>query len=72
MWGAVIGAAIFVIAQNYLREIMGGASTAVGEVPVLTAILDPDRWLLWLGLLFIVSVYSFPTGIVGRFRGTRS
>jgi branched-chain amino acid transport system permease protein len=27
---------------------------------------------LWLGLLFIFSVYFFPTGIVGRLRaGTR-
>ena len=29
----------------------------------------PDRWLLWLGLLFIASVYFFPTGIVGKLRG---
>ena len=28
----------------------------------------PDRWLLWLGVLFVLSVYYFPTGIVGRLR----
>ena len=28
----------------------------------------PDRWLLWLGLLFVLCVYHFPTGIVGRLR----
>ena len=28
----------------------------------------PDRWLLWLGVLFILCVYYFPTGIVGRLR----
>ena len=32
------------------------------------ALLLPDRWLLWLGLLFILCVYFFPTGIVGRLR----
>ncbi|CUT16214.1 ABC transporter permease protein [Bradyrhizobium sp.] len=26
------------------------------------------NWLLWLGLLFIASVYFFPTGVVGRLR----
>jgi branched-chain amino acid transport system permease protein len=31
-------------------------------------LLHPDRWLLWLGLLFIASVYFFPTGVVGRLR----
>ena len=25
-------------------------------------------WLLWLGLLFVLSVYYFPTGVVGRLR----
>jgi len=31
-------------------------------------LLSPDRWLLWLGLLFVLSVYHFPTGVVGRLR----
>jgi branched-chain amino acid transport system permease protein len=35
-------------------------------------VVHPDRWLLWLGLLFIVSVYRFPAGIVGKLRGGRS
>jgi hypothetical protein len=36
--------------------------------PWLSALLSPDRWLLWLGLLFVLSVYHFPTGVVGRLR----
>lgn len=71
MWGAILGATIFVLAQNYLRDVMGSASALTAGIPFLTDILHPDRWLFWLGLLFIVSVYSFPTGIVGRLRGTR-
>ena len=35
---------------------------------VLAAVLTPDRWLLWLGVLFVLSVYHFPTGVVGRLR----
>ena len=42
-----------------------GASSGV---PVLAALLSPDRWLLWLGVLFVLSVYYFPTGVVGRLR----
>lgn len=68
MYGAVIGAALLVIAQNYLQELMGAASAAVEGMPLLPDLLDADRWLLWLGILFILSVYFFPTGVVGRLR----
>jgi branched-chain amino acid transport system permease protein len=71
MYGAIIGAAIFILAQNYLQALMGAASkaTAGAGIPVLPDLLHPDRWLLWLGLLFIASVYFFPTGVVGKLRG---
>ena len=72
IYGAIIGAAIFTLAQNYLQALMGAASTAAADagLPLLPGLLHPDRWLLWLGLLFIASVYFFPTGVVGRLRGT--
>ncbi len=69
MWGAILGASIFVLAQNYLRDVMATASAATADIPFASDLLHPDRWLFWLGLLFILSVYFFPTGIVGRFRG---
>jgi branched-chain amino acid transport system permease protein len=37
-------------------------------VPVASAVFTPDRWLLWLGVLFVLSVYHFPSGVVGRLR----
>jgi branched-chain amino acid transport system permease protein len=40
----------------------------VQGVPFLAQIVSPDRWLLWLGILFVLSVYYFPTGVVGRLR----
>ncbi len=69
MYGAIIGAAIFILAENYLQSLMGAASKATAGIPVLPDLLHPDRWLLWLGLLFIASVYFFPTGVVGKLRG---
>jgi branched-chain amino acid transport system permease protein len=71
MYGAVIGATIFILAQNYLQTLMGAASKALEGVPLLPAMLHPDRWLLWLGVLFVLSVYFFPVGIVGRLRGRK-
>ena len=68
MYGAAVGAALFVVAQNYLQDLMKLASGATQGVPLVPALLHPDRWLLWLGVLFIVCVYYFPTGIVGRLR----
>jgi branched-chain amino acid transport system permease protein len=70
MYGAIIGATIFILAQNYLQTLMGAASHAAADagIPLLPNLLHPDRWLLWLGLLFIASVYFFPAGIVGRLR----
>ncbi len=68
MYGSVIGAALFVLAQSYLQVLMDAASKALAGVPVLPDLVHPDRWLLWLGALFVISVYAFPGGIVGRLR----
>jgi branched-chain amino acid transport system permease protein len=68
VYGAVIGSALFILMQNYLQVLMKEASTALVSVPLLSNLFHPDRWLLWLGVLFVLSVYFFPTGIVGRLR----
>src|SRR4029453_3046997 len=51
MYGAVLGSALFLIAQNYLQELLKLAAGAVSGVPVASLLLSPDRWLLWLGVL---------------------
>jgi branched-chain amino acid transport system permease protein len=68
MYGAAIGAALFLVAQSYLQDLLRMASESASAVPWLAALLSPDRWLLWLGVLFVLSVYYFPTGVVGRLR----
>jgi branched-chain amino acid transport system permease protein len=47
------------------------ASGAFAGIPLLANLFHPDRWLLWLGLAFILCVYLFPTGIVGSLRSRR-
>jgi branched-chain amino acid transport system permease protein len=68
IYGAAVGAGLFIVAQSYLQDLLRIGSDAVSGLPWLAALLSPDRWLLWLGLLFVLSVYYFPTGIVGRLR----
>lgn len=65
MWGAVIGAVLMVLAQYYLRDLMGAAAEATANIPILPILLNPDRWLFWLGIIFILLVYFFPKGIAG-------
>ncbi len=68
MYGALIGATAFLLAQSYLQDLMAVAAAATQALPPLSALLSPERWLLWLGVLFILSVYFFPAGIVGKLR----
>ena len=68
LYGAVMGAVLFVLAQNYLQDLLALGTTAMQGIPVLSQFVSPDRWLLWLGVLFVLSVYHFPTGVVGRLR----
>jgi len=73
LYGAVIGAALFVVAENYLQALIGSLSqvAAAEGLPLLAQLLHPDRWLLWLGLLFILAVYFAPDGIVGKLRASQ-
>ena len=71
IYGAAVGASLFVVAQSYLQDLLQVASNATAGWPFLSALLSPDRWLLWLGLLFVLSVYYFPSGVVGRLRAMR-
>ena len=72
MYGAVIGAVLLVFAQNYLQDLLAVANKALAGLPFLANFFHPDRWLLWLGVAFILCVYFFPSGIVGSLRNRRS
>jgi branched-chain amino acid transport system permease protein len=70
LYGSIAGAALFVVAQNYLQALMGKLSAGAADLglPLLPGLFHPDRWLLWLGVMFILAVYFAPTGIVGKLR----
>jgi branched-chain amino acid transport system permease protein len=70
LYGAIIGATLFVLAESYLRDLIGALSTAAADahLPLAPALFHPDRWLLWLGLAFVLAVYFAPAGIVGALK----
>jgi branched-chain amino acid transport system permease protein len=68
MFGSIIGTALFLLAQSYLQDLLRTVSELLAAIPIAAALFSPDRWLLWLGVLFVLSVYFFPTGIIGRLR----
>ena len=65
MVGAVIGVVVMSLAQFYLKDLMEIGAHATADIPLLPDLLNPERWLLWLGVLFILLVYFFPSGIAG-------
>jgi branched-chain amino acid transport system permease protein len=71
LYGAVVGALVVVVAEYYLQNLLGAVNGALSGVPPLAALFHPDRWLLWLGLLFVLIVTFFPQGVVGRLRQSR-
>jgi branched-chain amino acid transport system permease protein len=68
LYGPALGAAVIVLAQYYLQPGLQALSDASSAFPVFPALFHPDRWLLWLGTLFVLIVYFFPAGIVGSLR----
>lgn len=68
LYGAVIGATLMTVAESYLQTVLSGLGKLGAGTPFVSTLLSADRWLLWLGILFILSVYFFPTGIVGKLR----
>ena len=68
LYGAVIGAVVFILAQNYLQDVLSAIGDQVAVGGFLGKLIAPEHWLLWFGLLFVVSVYFFPSGIVGQLR----
>jgi branched-chain amino acid transport system permease protein len=71
LYGAIIGAIVVVLAEYYLQNALGAISGSIAGMPVMSALFHPDRWLLWLGIIFVLIVTFLPQGIVGRLRRHR-
>lgn len=68
LYGAIVGSALFILAQNYLQNLLEWVGQYTAGIPVVENLLGPNHWLLWFGVLFVLSVYFFPAGLVGQLR----
>ena len=68
VYGAVLGVVLFVVAENYLQTLLAAVGAPLVGIPFISQLFAPDRWMLWFGALFVLMVYFFPTGLVGRLR----
>ena len=66
MYGAVVGAVLFVLAQAYLQDLLAVGATAVPGLPQLEGLIAPGRRAALLGGLFGASAFPFPHGGGGR------
>lgn len=68
LYGAIVGVTLFTLAQNYLQDLLKWVGGYTEGIPFVAGLTGPDHWLLWFGLLFVLSVYFFPAGVVGQLR----
>lgn len=68
IYGAMVGTTVFMLAQNYLQDILRVVAGLLPAQGVAATLLAPGHWLLWFGLLFVVSASLFPGGMVGALR----
>ena len=69
IYGAAIGSSVFVVAQSYLQDLLKlGQRRHVRRCRGCRRCCRPTAGCSGWALLFVLSVYYFPTGIVGRLR----
>ena len=63
LYGGIVGAAFLLITHTFLPDLQKLAMDFFPQATLLHNILE--RWLLLLGVLFILVVIFFPKGVIG-------
>src|SRR3546814_5768528 len=50
LYGSVVGTVLFLLAQNYLQDVLGAISGQFPAGSLWAEFVSPGRWLLWFGL----------------------
>jgi branched-chain amino acid transport system permease protein len=66
LYGSIIGATFFMATQAWLPDLLKGLAALLPEVEIIHRIAE--RWIAFLGLMFIVAIMVFPQGVIGTIR----
>jgi branched-chain amino acid transport system permease protein len=66
LYGSIIGATFFMATQAWLPDLLKGIATFFPDYEIIHRIAE--RWIAFLGLMFIVAIIVFPKGVVGTVR----
>ena len=66
LYGSIIGATFFMATQAWLPDLLKGIATFLPDYDIIQRIAE--RWIAFLGLMFIVAIMVFPKGVVGTVR----
>jgi branched-chain amino acid transport system permease protein len=66
LYGSIIGVAFFIFTQAWLPDLLRGIAGLLPDFEIVHRIAE--RWMAFLGLMFIVAIMVFPKGVVGTVR----
>jgi len=66
LYGSIIGVAFFIAAQAWLPDLLKAIAGLFPDIEIVHRIAE--RWMAFLGLMFIVAIIVFPKGVVGTVR----
>ena len=68
LYGSIIGATFFMATQAWLPDLLKGIANFLPDYEIIHRIAE--RWIAFLGLMFIAAIMLFPKGVVGTARDT--
>ena len=66
LYGSIIGATFFMATQAWLPDLLKGIAALFPDYEIIHRIAE--RWIAFLGLMFIIAIMVFPKGVVGTVR----
>jgi branched-chain amino acid transport system permease protein len=66
LYGSIIGATFFMATQAWLPDVLKGIAALFPDYEFIHRVAE--RWIAFLGLMFIVAIMVFPKGVVGTVR----
>lgn len=66
LYGSIIGAAFFIITENWLPGLLKSMAAMVPENVIIQTMAN--RWQLYFGIAFVLVVLFFPKGVLGTIR----